>query len=91
MTVTDVEIGGARNGKITRHKYRRQRFAASMRGEGFMSFKVAELRLRRAEFPANVRHGLPVQQAGNKAKAFFHNRTRFPRHRHLPLAKKRKV
>ena len=43
-----------------------------------------------AEFPADVRHGLPVQQAGDKAKAFFHNRTRFPRHPHLPLAKSEK-
>src|ERR1700730_5024755 len=29
------------------------------------------------------------QQAGDKAKAFFHHRTRFPRHPHLPLAKTR--
>jgi hypothetical protein len=43
------------------------------------------------EFPAYVRHGLPVQETGDKAKAFFHNRTRSPRHPHLPLAKKRKV
>jgi hypothetical protein len=43
------------------------------------------------KIPADIRHGLPVQQAGDKAKAFFHNRTRFPRHPHLPLAKKRKV
>src|SRR6266511_1089953 len=40
-----------------------------------------------AEIPADVRHGLPVQQAGHKAKAFFHHRTRFPRHPHLPPAK----
>ena len=39
------------------------------------------------EIPADVRHGLPVQQAGDKAKAFFHHRTRFPRHPHLPPAK----
>jgi hypothetical protein len=44
-----------------------------------------------AELPADIRHSLPVQQAGDKAKAFFHDRTRFPRHPHLPLAKKRKV
>src|SRR5512133_1921489 len=44
-----------------------------------------------AEFPADVRHSLPVQEAGDKAEAFIHNRTRFPRHPHLPLAKKRKV
>ena len=37
-----------------------------------------------AEIPADVRHGLPVQQAGHKAKALFHHRTRFPRHPHLP-------
>src|ERR1700726_592857 len=42
------------------------------------------------EFPANIRHRLPVQQASDKAKAFFHNRTRFPRHRHLPPSKKAK-
>ena len=37
-----------------------------------------------AEFPAHIRHGLAVQQAGNKPKALFHHRTRFPRHPHLP-------
>src|SRR6185312_2242349 len=42
---------------------------------------------RYPELPADVRHGLPVQQAGDKAKAFFHNRTRFPRHPHLPQNK----
>ena len=40
-----------------------------------------------AEIPADVRHGLPVQQTGDKAKALFHHRTRFPRHQHLPPAK----
>jgi len=40
-----------------------------------------------AEFPANIRHGLPVQQTGDKAKAFFHHRTRSPRHPHLPQNK----
>src|SRR5436305_944414 len=43
-----------------------------------------------AEFPADVRHGLPVQQAGDKAEAFIHDRTRFPRHPHLPPAKSEK-
>src|SRR4029453_10131471 len=42
------------------------------------------------EIPADVRHGLPVQQAGDKAKALFHHRTRFPRHPHLP-PQRRKV
>src|SRR5260370_66983 len=42
---------------------------------------------RYAEIPANVRHGLAIQQAGHKAKALFHHRTRFPRHQHLPSAK----
>src|SRR5258708_17189745 len=46
---------------------------------------------RYPEFPAHIRRGLPVQQTGDKAKALLHNRTRFPRHPHLPLAKKRKV
>src|SRR5260370_19341445 len=45
---------------------------------------------RYAEIPAHVRHGLALQQAGNKAKTFFHNRTRFPRHPHLPLEKSEK-
>jgi hypothetical protein len=36
-------------------------------------------------------HGLPVQQAGDKAKALFHHRTRFPRHPHLPPAKAKSV
>jgi hypothetical protein len=44
-----------------------------------------------AELPAHLGHGLPVQQTANKAQAFFHHRTRSPRHPHLPLAKKRKV
>src|SRR5512135_3703720 len=39
---------------------------------------------RYTELPAHVRHGLTVQQAGDKAKALFHDRTRFPRHQHLP-------
>ncbi len=43
------------------------------------------------ELPADIRHGFPVQQAGDKAKAFFHHRTRFPRHPHLPPEQKRKV
>src|SRR6266478_9683153 len=42
---------------------------------------------RYAEIPANVRHGLAIQQAGHKAKALFHHRTRFPPHQHLPPAK----
>src|SRR5439155_19952336 len=42
---------------------------------------------RYAEIPANVRHGLAIQQADHKAKALFHHRTRFPRHQHLPPAK----
>ena len=42
------------------------------------------------EFPAYIRHGLPIQQASDKAKAFFHNRTRFPRHPHLTACKKAK-
>ena len=37
-----------------------------------------------AELPADLGHGFPVQQAGDKAKALFHHRTRFPRHPHLP-------
>src|ERR1700693_3747144 len=37
-----------------------------------------------AEIPANLRHGLALQQAGNKKQTFFHHRTRFPRHPHLP-------
>src|SRR5512139_1714207 len=42
---------------------------------------------RHAEIPADVRHRLAIQQAGYKAKALFHYRTRFPRHPHLPPAK----
>src|SRR5260370_7854122 len=45
---------------------------------------------RHTEIPACVRHGLTVQEAGNKTKAFFHHRTRFPRHPHLPLPKSEK-
>jgi len=37
-----------------------------------------------AELPADLRHRLPVQQAGDEPQAFLHHRTRFPRHPHLP-------
>src|SRR6266536_6646582 len=40
--------------------------------------------VRYAEIPAHVGHWLAVQKPGNEAKALFHHRTRFPRHRHLP-------
>src|SRR5260221_12967557 len=43
---------------------------------------------RYAEIPANVRHSLAIHQAGHKPKALFHHRTRFPRHQHLPPARK---
>src|SRR3954452_18478242 len=39
------------------------------------------------ELPAHIRHGFPIQKPGHKAKAFFHDRTRFPRHPHLPQNK----
>jgi hypothetical protein len=35
-----------------------------------------------AELPADISHRLPVQQAADKAQAFFHHRTRSPRHQH---------
>ena len=44
-----------------------------------------------AELPAHIRHRLTVQQTGHKAKAFFHHRTLFPRHQHLPPPNRRKV
>jgi hypothetical protein len=43
-----------------------------------------------AELPADIRHPLAVQQAGDKTQAFFHDRTRSPRHLHPP-PKRRKV
>src|ERR1700749_2268123 len=43
---------------------------------------------RYPELPAHIRHRLPIQQPGDKAKAFFHHRTLFPRHPHLRLRKK---
>ena len=42
---------------------------------------------RDPELPAHVRHGLTIEQAGHKPKPFFHHRTRFPRHPHLPQNK----
>ena len=36
------------------------------------------------EIPTNVRHRLTVQHAGHETQAFLHDRTRFPRHQHLP-------
>jgi hypothetical protein len=40
--------------------YRRRRLAAAARGEGFMSFKVAELRLRRSLIPLLLNGGQPA-------------------------------
>jgi hypothetical protein len=37
--------------------YKRHRMPATARGEGFMSFKIAELRLRRALIPLLVNGG----------------------------------
>ena len=37
-----------------------------------------------AELPTDIRHALPVEEAGDEAEAFFHDRTHFPRHPHLP-------
>src|SRR5689334_7976139 len=37
-----------------------------------------------SEIPAHVRHRLAVQQASDKPQALLHDRTRFPRHQHLP-------
>jgi hypothetical protein len=39
------------------------------------------------ELPADLGHSLPIQKPGDKAQAFFHHRTRFPRHPHLPQNK----
>ena len=39
---------------------------------------------RYPELPTDIRHRLPVEQAGDKAQAFLHHRTRLPRHQHLP-------
>src|ERR1700680_3700866 len=44
---------------------------------------------RDTELAAHKAHLFAVQQAGNKAQAFVHNRTLFPRHPHLPRAKAR--
>src|SRR4029078_2351552 len=43
------------------------------------------------EIPADLGHALAVEQAGHKAQAFFHHRTRFPRHPHLPPKKAKSV
>jgi hypothetical protein len=40
--------------------YKRRRLVATMRGEGFMSYAVAELRLRRALIPLLVNGGKPA-------------------------------
>ena len=39
--------------------------------------------------PADVDHRLPIEEAGNEAKAFIHNGAFFPRHRHPQLFKVR--
>src|SRR5690606_20158649 len=41
------------------------------------------------ERPADLRHPFTIQKTGHKTKSFFHYRTLFPRHQHLP--QKRKV
>src|SRR5437879_6008539 len=43
-----------------------------------------------AEIPTDLCHGLPIQKTGDKAQAFFHDRTRFPWHPHLPPQKSEK-
>jgi hypothetical protein len=50
--------------------YRRHRLAAMERGEGYMSFKVAELRLRRALIPLLMNNGQPVAGASLFAEIF---------------------
>ncbi len=37
-----------------------------------------------AELAADIRHSLPIEEAGNEAETFFHGRTGFPRHQPLP-------
>src|SRR5438034_5223095 len=42
------------------------------------------------ELPAHIGHGFPIQKPGDKTKALFHYRTRFPWHLHLPQTKSEK-
>jgi hypothetical protein len=51
-----------------------------------------------AELPADIRHALPVEEAGDEAETFFHDRTQFPPHPHpaerrkaLPMCPERDV
>src|SRR5271167_619569 len=39
-----------------------------------------------AELPTHMAHRLAFQKAGNETQALVHDRTLFPRHRHLPPA-----
>ncbi len=69
----DAYIEGLRaSGKMREFTkaFRRHRLAAMERGEGFMSFKVAELRLRRALIPMLVNGGQPVAGASLFAEVF---------------------
>jgi len=40
-----------------------------------------------AELPAHIGHSLAFEKAGDETQAFFHDRTRSPRHLHLPQNK----
>lgn len=50
--------------------YRRKRLAAGLRGEGFMSYGNAELRLRRALVPLLMNGGQPAVGASLFAEIF---------------------
>jgi hypothetical protein len=50
--------------------YKRRRIAATMRGEGFMPFKTAELRFKRALIPLLMSGGQPVVGQSLFARVF---------------------
>jgi hypothetical protein len=64
--------------------YKRHRVAAAERGEGFMSFKIAEQRFRRALIPLLMNGGQPVAGASLFAQIF--DARRKARHRNHPGA-----
>jgi hypothetical protein len=55
-----TSLKGTRTSKAFTHTYRLRRVAAAERGKGFMSYKVAELRLKRALIPLLVNGGKPA-------------------------------
>jgi hypothetical protein len=65
-----TSLKGTRTLKAFTHTYRLRRVAAAERGKGFMSYKVAELRFKRALIPLLMNGGKPAVGASLFAQVF---------------------